>query len=253
MSIIELGEIDMIKLPEMIDYFRKQHDLTLEELGEKLGKTKSAMSRWIGGDRSPMVTDLVRLAELFQTDITTLVFGIDATHTKPTRKIDSQTQELVNVIKQLNAAEKNKTIAFAQNLINSRTTNIKLFPVQTVEAVAAGIGYSYGNNETVTYYTSRDDLKNYDIASLVSGDSMQPDIQNGDVILIQKDAPFISGQLYAVDYDEKSYVKKVYFEKDNLRLVSTNEKYEDILIPLNTDNYLNVVGRVVDWFTPVTI
>lgn len=243
----------MIKLPEMIDYFRKQNNLTLEELGEKLGKTKSAMSRWIGGDRSPMVTDLVRLSEIFNTDITTLVFGLESNTPKTSRKIDAQTQELVNVIKQLNNFEKSKTIAFAQELIETRTNNIKLFPVQTIEAVAAGIGYSYGNNETVTYYTSRDDLKNYDIASLVSGDSMQPDIQSGDVILIQKDAPFISGQLYAVDYDEKSYVKKVYFEKDNLRLVSTNEKYDDILIPLDTDNYLNIVGHVVDWFTPVTI
>lgn len=243
----------MIKLPEMIDYFRKQNDLTLEELGEKLGKTKSAMSRWIGGDRSPMVTDLVRLSEIFNTDITTLVFGVETQTTKPSRKIDVQTQELVNVIKKLNTIEKSKTIAFAQHLIDNRVSNIKLFPVQTVEAVAAGIGYSYGNNETVTYYTSRDDLKHYDIASLVSGDSMEPDIKNGDIILIQKDTPFISGQLYAVDYDEKSYVKKVYFEKDNLRLVSTNEKYNDILIPLNTDNYLNIVGQVVDWFTPVTI
>lgn len=243
----------MIKLPEMIDYFRKQNDLTLEELGEKLGKTKSAMSRWIGGDRSPMVTDLVRLSEIFNTDITTLVFGIESKIPKNTRKIDTQTQKLVNVIKQLNTFEKQKTIEFAQQLIDSRSNNIKLFPIETIEAVAAGIGYSYGNNETAIYYTSRDDLKNYDIASLVSGDSMQPDIQNGDVILIQKDAPLISGQLYAVDYDEKSYVKKVYFEKDNLRLVSTNEKYDDILIPLNTDNYLNIVGQVVDWFTPVTI
>lgn len=243
----------MIKLPEMIDYFRKQNDLTLEELGEKLGKTKSAMSRWIGGDRSPMVTDLVRLSEIFNTDITTLVFGIESKIPKNTRKIDTQTQKLVNVIKQLNTFEKQKTIEFAQQLIDNRSNNIKLFPIETIEAVAAGIGYSYGNNETAIYYTSRDDLKNYDIASLVSGDSMQPDIQNGDVILIQKDAPLISGQLYAVDYDEKSYVKKVYFEKDNLRLVSTNEKYDDILIPLNTDNYLNIVGQVVDWFTPVTI
>ncbi|MBS4761581.1 helix-turn-helix transcriptional regulator [Carnobacteriaceae bacterium zg-ZUI252] len=242
----------MIQLPKMINYFRKQHDMTLEQLGEHFGKSKSAMSRWIKGDRSPMVDDLIRLADIFHTDVTTLLFGLDYKTVKTTGQIDSQTKELIQTIKQLQPNEKKETIVFAKSFIEKRSVAKRhLFPIQVVEAVAAGVGYSYDNNQTTTFYTDRDNLKTYDVATLVSGDSMEPEIKNGDVILLQKNVHHISGQIYTVDYNEKSYVKKVYFEKDNLRLVSLNDKYEDIIIPLNTPHYLNIVGQVVDHFTPI--
>lgn len=241
-----------IQLHNMIKHFRKQHKMTLEELGEKMDKSKSALSRWEKGDRSPMVDDLVKLAHIFNTDVLTLLFGLEHHAPKITKTIDLQTQRLAQLIKQLSPTEKKETIAFMQNLVDNRTTTQPLFPVSVVEAVAAGRGYSYGNNETTTYYTTRDNLKAFDLASLVSGDSMEPDIHNGDVILMQTSPNHISGQIYAVDYNEQSFVKKVYFEKDNLRLVSLNEKYDDIIIPYDTPHYVNIVGHVVDWFTPVT-
>lgn len=62
----------------------------------------------------------------------------------------------------------------------------------------------------------------------------------------------VYGGIYAVDYDGKSYLKKVFFESDRIRLVSINKKYPDIYIefPLG-DTYLNIIGRVVGSFTPV--
>lgn len=63
------------KLGYMIDYYRRQNKMTLEELGKKLDKSPSAISRWISGARSPMVDDLIKLTELFDTDIETLMYG----------------------------------------------------------------------------------------------------------------------------------------------------------------------------------
>lgn len=62
----------------MINYYRKSLNLTLEELGKKLNKSPSAVSRWISGDRSPMVDDLIRLTELFDVDLDTLLYGLPA-------------------------------------------------------------------------------------------------------------------------------------------------------------------------------
>lgn len=62
-------------LGKMIDYFRRNNDMTLEDLGNKLDKSPSAISRWISGDRSPMIEDLIRLTEIFKTDIDTLMYG----------------------------------------------------------------------------------------------------------------------------------------------------------------------------------
>lgn len=53
------------KLGKMIDYFRKRDNLTLDELGKRLNKSPSAVSRWISGDRSPMVDDLIKLTLLY--------------------------------------------------------------------------------------------------------------------------------------------------------------------------------------------
>ncbi|MBF0780013.1 MULTISPECIES: XRE family transcriptional regulator [unclassified Granulicatella] len=227
-------------LPEMIDTFRKERHLTLEELGEKLGKSKSAISRWCKGDRSPMIDDLEKLAEVFQTDVITLLYG------KKTVSVSKHFAEIITRVKKMTPQEQLDVLTF----IKSRQV-LPRIPIQVVEALAAGIGYAYGDNETTTLYTNRTDLKAYDIASSVTGDSMEPLIKNNDVVLIKKDRQFISGNLFAVDYDGKSYLKKVFFEKDYLRLVSINDKYDDILIPLHTQEYLNIVGEIVDWFTPV--
>ncbi|WP_163546370.1 LexA family transcriptional regulator [Granulicatella sp. zg-ZJ] len=240
--------VEKNKLPIMIDTFRKEQDMTLEDIGKKINKSKSAISRWIKGDRSPMIEDLERLADIFQTDIHTLLYG------KKTVTVSKTTAELIKVVKQLSDKEQKKTLDFIDNLIAQRTMAITLHPINVVEALAAGVGYNYGNNDTITLYTDRDDLKPYDVASAVSGDSMEPLLHNHDVVLIKKNSDFINGEIYAIDYDGKSYVKKVYFEKDALVLVSLNEKYDNIIIPRHSDDaYLNIVGRVVDWFTPVQV
>lgn len=66
-----------IKLGLMIDYYRKREKLTLTELGRKLDKSPSAISRWIAGERSPMIEDLVKMVDLFETDVNTLLFGFE--------------------------------------------------------------------------------------------------------------------------------------------------------------------------------
>ena len=131
-----------------------------------------------------------------------------------------------------------------------------LYSVKVIEKLSAGTGYSYQeNNETDLVYTDIDNLPNYDIASYITGDSMEPKYHNGDVALIQLGYDNIHGGIYAVDYDGESYLKKVFFEGDRIRLVSLNKKYDDIIIelPVEPGTYLNIVGKVVGSFKPIEI
>ncbi|NEW63462.1 hypothetical protein GMA11_08755 [Granulicatella sp. zg-ZJ] len=132
-----------------------------------------------------------------------------------------------------------------------------LTPVKVVESLAAGRGYSYmEQNETYEVYTDKENLKGHDIASFVTGDSMIPDYKDGDVVLIKKGYNNIQGGVYAIDYNGKSYLKKVYNEGNRFKLVSINsEKYEPfyIDIPVDEDIYFNIIGSVVDSFTPVQV
>lgn len=73
---------------KMLDYYRQENQMTMEELGKKMGKTKSAVSRWISGENYPKIDDIEKLAALFNTDVETLVFGLN-THSTGTRINDT--------------------------------------------------------------------------------------------------------------------------------------------------------------------
>ena len=125
--------------------------------------------------------------------------------------------------------------------------NILRFPVTIINKASAGTGYMYGENGDEVVYCNRN-IKPYDFAVSAKGNSMEPLISNGDAILCRKDFDFENGHLYVVDYDGESYIKKVYDIGHQLRLVSENKEYQDIL--LDNNDFLKIVGSVVDWFTP---
>ncbi|MBQ9149885.1 helix-turn-helix transcriptional regulator [bacterium] len=58
---------DAIKkiMPEKLKEFRKNAGLTIEEVGIKLNKTKSAISSWEKGKALPDVNTLLKLSELY--------------------------------------------------------------------------------------------------------------------------------------------------------------------------------------------
>ena len=56
------------KVGVFIAQCRKEHNWTQKELGEKLGVTDKAVSKWENGSSDPSTTNLIALASLF--DIT---------------------------------------------------------------------------------------------------------------------------------------------------------------------------------------
>lgn len=86
-----------IHLGEMINYYRKQNGWTMKQLGEKMGKTESAVSLWISNKRSPMVDDLDKLSKLFNVSPEILMFGNNNAETtqyiKKTVEVMNQLEE----------------------------------------------------------------------------------------------------------------------------------------------------------------
>lgn len=122
-----------------------------------------------------------------------------------------------------------------------------------IENVSAGTGYTYGDNETFQCYTDRSEFKLYDFATRIKGDSMEPQFKDGDIILVKSGYDNVNGGIYVIDYAGESYVKKLYNDGDRFRLVSINRTYENITIDIPTDDdvFFNIVGKVVDSFTPL--
>ncbi|MFZ2577877.1 MAG: XRE family transcriptional regulator [Lactococcus hircilactis] len=174
---------------------------------------------------------------------------------------------IVNISKQLEEPRKEKVLTFAtaqldeQKLEENKVISINynktsnLTAVETIEQVSAGFGFHYGENEKTIYYTLRTDLPRFDFATVVTGDSMEPTLHDGDVILVRQNYDMPNGGIFVVDYDGTAWVKEVRINDDELILHSVNEKYRDRFLPVPPEDgsYWNIVGEVVDWFTPEII
>ncbi|WP_204166550.1 XRE family transcriptional regulator [Tritonibacter mobilis] len=81
----------------------------------------------------------------------------------------------------------------------------------------------------------------------VRGDSMEPDLNDGDLVLIDlANTDLSDGKIYAVQYSGNLFVKRIqYVPGDTVRLVSRNAQYAPIEIKTPEADGVRVVGRVV--------
>lgn len=81
----------------------------------------------------------------------------------------------------------------------------------------------------------------------VRGDSMEPDLNDGDLVLIDlANTDLSDGKIYAVQYSGNLFVKRIqYVPGDTIRLVSRNAQYAPIEIKTPEADGVRVVGRVV--------
>lgn len=66
-----------IVVGEMIRYLLHENNMTMKELGGKLGKTESTVSKWISGASTPMAKQLSEMTQIFSVDLNTLLYGAD--------------------------------------------------------------------------------------------------------------------------------------------------------------------------------
>ncbi len=115
-------------------------------------------------------------------------------------------------------------------------------------ALSAGHGSGfYDEYETREVFTDKDYL--YDVATWITGHSMEPVYQDGEVVLIREGGFDYDGAVYAVAWNDQLYIKKVYLEKDGYRLVSINEDYPDKFVPAEDEP--RIVGKIVGNFMPI--
>ena len=195
-------------------------------VAEHLGVTRAAYNSWEKGKYIPNKKNLDELA---------LYFNVETTY------FESE-YEIVNKYLQLNEINQKKLLTMANELYVSQ-----LYKYQVHAKLSAGLGnFYYEDYEFDTVYFNKD--ISYDIASWIDGDSMEPKYHSGDVALIKKTGYDFDGLVYAVVYNEETYIKKVFIEENTVRLVSINDNYKDIIAPIEE---VNIVGVVTDSFKPI--
>ena len=82
----------------------------------------------------------------------------------------------------------------------------------------------------------------------VSGDSMEPEIQDNDIVLIDQDKRNVTpGRLYAVGFDEAIYLKRIDILPGKVILKSTNPAYPPVELDTRGDceDAFRIIGRVL--------
>ena len=239
-----------------IRIFRKSAGFTQDELAKRLNTTKQTISRYEKGERKANQDMLFKLCDIFDVSIDDFFPVIPKNVLESTRSLteapDSLTQQITDKVVQLTTHNKKIVLRTSEELLEGQQleVNEELFEYQVFEKLSAGTGETYyedRNYDTVFF----DRYIPHDFASWVYGDSMEPDYLSGSVALIKDTGWDYDGAIYAVDWDGQSYIKKVYKEKDGLRLVSLNNKYADKFAPFSEEP--RIIGKVVGNFIPLEI
>ncbi|HEL1151449.1 TPA: helix-turn-helix transcriptional regulator [Streptococcus equi subsp. zooepidemicus] len=220
---------------------RLSRHISQEQLGQLLGVNKMTISNWEKEKNRPNQKHFEELVSIFQLPA----------------EYFYQENRLLLPYSQLSAFNKEKVISYSESLLEQQEKMIALpakqktlYPYRVYERLSAGTGYSYfgdGNFDVVFY----DEQLDYDFASWVFGDSMEPTYLNGEVVLIKHDSFDYDGAIYAVEWEEQTYIKKVYREENGLRLVSLNKKYPDKFASF--DDNPRIIGKIIANFMPLDV
>lgn len=224
--------------PEKLKARRKELKMTQKNIADQLGISYQAYSAWERGVKAPskdkvnQLEQILRVPKGYFTEI-----------------------EIVRLYNVLSDKGQNQVLEYTRKLVQEESRKIvtvseDLYEYHVYEKMSAGIGASVYDNRNYDTVYFNEELA-HDFASWVSGDSMEPKYQNGSVALIRETGFDYDGAVYAVVWNFQTFIKKVYREKEGLRLVSINKDYKDIYIPY--DENPRIVGKIVGDFMPLEV
>lgn len=240
-----------------LSFYMEQKGVDRNTLCAELDLKYTTVRDWLKGITYPRIGKIELLANYFNINKSDLIENKNST----AQPSDSLLEEITNTARKLNTDNKKNVLRMSEDLldeqekrrkakINEVSEAISLYQVEVVSETAAACGFNYGfGYEDTDIETIEVDEKppHHDIATKVSGDSMQPDYQDGDILyLLDKGLTTYNGDLAVIGYGDRSYFKKIYTENGRLRLVSLNDKYEDIILdfPPAEDTHIKIFAVV---------
>ena len=236
-----------------IKELRKSHNLTLEELADILNKeypdtinfNKGKISKWENDREEPRLSSVKILADYF--DVPLDYFN----------GIDIDQAEILTIFNQLDEDRQSNVVDYATALLNeqvSMKTSTVLekykdddYIIDYVEGlVAAGHGTFQEDNLHMEVRLRAEDVpKKYDTIAKVAGDSMEPLIEDNDLLFIKVTSQVDINSIGIFQINGKNFVKKLKRDYDgSWYLQSLNSGYEEIHLSENDD--IRTIGEVVD-------
>ncbi len=197
-----------------------REEMPLSDLANKLGIHKNTMANYERGERFPDTKILLNLLEIFP-------------DTNPTWLLTGE-------------GSKNSSEPVQRGFV--------MFPRYEIEA-GAGLGRTVQSEQIVDFVSFKEEwVQNFlrvprkDLALLsVKGDSMNPTLNDGDMILVDLRSDRIDDSaIYVLEFDDALLVKRIQRKLDGSVVIkSDNQLYEPEVLQKDRAETLRVIGRVV--------
>lgn len=246
----------MEQLGGRIRKLRESRNMTQTELSEILGmKTYTTVSKWEKNENFPKGKDLKKLAEIFNVTSDYLLGLSDTELGKITTPKNHP--EILTIYNQLEEPKQEKVLDYAKEQLeeqnNSKIVSIFDKPqdddyiTDYVEGlVAAGHGTFQEDNLHMEVRLRAEDVPDeYDTIAKVAGDSMEPMIEDNDLLFIKVTNQVDINDIGIFQINGKNFVKKLKRDYNGgWYLQSLNNSYEEI--HLSEDDDIRTIGEVVD-------
>ena len=236
-----------------IKELRKNNGLTLEELADALNKNypdtinfnKGKISKWENNKEEPRLSSVKILADFF--DVPLDYFN----------GIDLAEAEILPIYSKFSKDRQEKVLYFAKEQLEEQEASVvpSIFEksqddnyiTDYVEGlVAAGHGtFQEDNLHMEVRLRSNDVPDKYDTIAKVAGDSMEPLIEDNDLLFIKITSQVDINDIGIFQVNGKNFVKKLKRDYDGpWYLQSLNNSYEEIYLTENDD--IRTIGEVVE-------
>ncbi|PLA80315.1 hypothetical protein CYR81_09925 [Enterococcus faecalis] len=222
---------------------------------------KSTLTGYIKGTSTPNKGNIQKIADFFGVKKS----NIDPRFNSELANEIEKNLSISNIYDQLTSPRQQKVYDFAENQLeeqkqeikqkNNPITSLEQFRKKKEEDIIYGTtkwygAVSAGTGEFLTDETCEEiELPveqipdEADFCLSVNGDSMEPIFHDNDYVFVKRQSEIFSGNIGVVIVNGESFLKRIWFENNNIRLESFNKKYKDIIITENDE--FRIVGKVV--------
>ena len=226
----------------------KKKGMSMSELARRVGIAKSTMSRYFNKTRE---------FPLNKADDFARIFNITPEFLLGIQKENKEKPEILTIYNQLEEPRQEKVLDFANAQLDEQESSkvASIFEkvsnedyiIDYVEGlVAAGHGtFQEDNLHMEVRLRSEDVPEEYDTIAKVAGDSMEPLIEDNDLLFIRVASQIDVNSIGIFQVNGKNFVKKLKRDYDgSWYLQSLNSGYEEIHLSENDD--IRTIGEVVD-------
>ena len=225
----------------------KKKGMSMSELARRVGIAKSTMSRYFNKTRE---------FPLNKADDFARIFNITPEFLLGIQKENKEKPEILTIYNQLEEPRQEKVLDFANAQLDEQESSkvASIFEkvsnedyiIDYVEGlVAAGHGTFQEDNLHMEVRLRAEDVpEKYDTIAKVAGDSMEPLIEDNDLLFIKVTSQVDINDIGIFQINGKNFVKKLKRDYDgSWYLQSLNSGYEEI--HLSEDDDIRTIGEVI--------